>query len=296
MIGAFLLGLAAGSFLNVVILRLGRETLRGRSRCPHCGRILRWFELLPIVSFFIQRGRCRSCRKNISFQYPLVEFLCGTLFFLVAARFILWSPINISPKILMSLSGWWLWLILIIWLAYAAMLLVISVYDAKFYLIPDTLIVPLVILGFVGAAYQHLLWKLKPAFFPPNGLVFMGPEAFILGRSSGNIFVFLLGGLLAVLLIGGVWLLSRGRAMGFGDVKLAAFMGLALGWPDILEALFLAFTAGTLVAAPLLIFKIKNLKSLLPFGPFLAFGTLATMIMGDRLASIYFRIFPNLFL
>lgn len=86
----FILGLSVGSFLNVVILRLEKGEggiLAGRSRCPKCGKILKWFELIPLVSFLIQGGKCRSCKKPISFQYPLVEFFTGLLFSFLYWRF-----------------------------------------------------------------------------------------------------------------------------------------------------------------------------------------------------------------
>jgi len=86
----FILGLFVGSFLNVVILRLEKEEggiLAGRSHCPKCGKVLRWFELIPLVSFLIQGGRCRSCHKPISLQYPLVEFFTGLLFSLLYWKF-----------------------------------------------------------------------------------------------------------------------------------------------------------------------------------------------------------------
>lgn len=292
----FILGTAVGSFLNVVVLRLDKESIRGRSHCPHCGKNLEWFELVPILSFFAQRGKCRSCGVRLSWQYPVVEFLSGVAFLLVASRFLVWPPLGVTPEFVASPLVWWVWPLVFLWMMYASILLAIAVYDIRHYLIPDSFMVPLLVLGFIGAAYQHFLWRTQPLLFPSTGMTFIGPEASFLGRQSGSIGVFLGGGVAAALFIGSVWLLSRGRAMGFGDVKLALFMGFALGWPDVAVALLVAFVGGTLFAIPLLLLRKKAMKSMLPLAPFLAWGTLVTMIAGDRLVSFYFRVFPNVFL
>lgn len=290
---SFVFGLGVGSFLNVVILRLGRESLRGRSKCPNCGKVLRWYELIPVFSFLIQRARCRGCRQRISFQYPLVELLTAALFLLTAARFSLWSPFGLSAETILGPAGWWIWPLAAFWLIYVSLMAAIAVYDAKFYLIPDKLVGLLWLAAGGAAVYQALLEQRRPLLFPAEGLSFFGPAALIFGR-IGVIGGALAGIAAAVGLVGGVWFLSRGRAMGLGDVKLAFFMGLALGWPDTLMALIIAFVTGALFALPLLLLKRKTMKSFLPFGPFLVWGTLVTMLVGDKLAYFYFSVFPRL--
>lgn len=125
-----LLGLAAGSFLNVLVIRTHQATSpwRGRSACPHCGHVLSWFELVPLMSFVWLRGRCRHCRKTMSWQYPIVEAGTAALFLLVAIRFgFTWLTV-------------WGWLI-------AGLMIAIAVYDARWSLLPDSFTIALAITG-----------------------------------------------------------------------------------------------------------------------------------------------------
>ncbi|MBI2099823.1 MAG: prepilin peptidase [Candidatus Vogelbacteria bacterium] len=133
----FTLGLIVGSFLNVVIYRYntGRTMVRGRSRCLACGGALTWYELLPLVSWFVQRGRCRRCRSHVSWQYPLVELLTGALFALV------WS-------LGLSIPLTTLYLIIV------SLLVVITVYDLRHKIIPDGFVY-----GFDLLALVALVWR-----------------------------------------------------------------------------------------------------------------------------------------
>lgn len=117
------LGILIGSFLNVVILRLhtGRG-LGGRSKCLSCNRTLSWYELIPLVSFFLQKGKCRTCRTRLSLQYPLVELVTGILFFGAT-----WA---ITP--------WLHPLILLLWWVLIATGVIIATYDIRHQVIPQT--------------------------------------------------------------------------------------------------------------------------------------------------------------
>ena len=111
----FLFGLAAGSFINVVSLRfqpgqglLDRKMVGGRSRCPYCQKQLNWYELIPVLSFIIQKGRCRSCHQKISFQYPIVEILSGLIFVFVPLRLKIFNPmIHDSGFMIQDLCSYW---------------------------------------------------------------------------------------------------------------------------------------------------------------------------------------------
>jgi len=266
----FFMGLIIGSFLNVVILRFEESrgffhwpALTGRSRCPHCRKILRWHELIPLVSFLSQKGRCRRCRKRLTVQYPLVEFLSGLIFLL--------------PIYFYSLSPDYLLFSAILIMA-ALTLLTLSVVDLQRFVIPDQLNF---FLGFLGAA----------AVFAPRPESFLGPAARLAGFFDAPLPNRLLGAAAGFALLGLIYFLSRGRAMGFGDVKLAAAIGLLLGWPDVFLALALSFVIGALFGIFWILTGRKKFKSAVPFGPFLAAGTMIVILFGRQLVGIYFNLF-----
>lgn len=252
----FLVGLAIGSFLNVVINRLEKEEniVSKRSYCPHCQAKLKWFELIPVFSFIIQKGLCRTCKNRISIQYPLVEIATGLLFFLVYSYF---SDQN--------------WPVISYWLFVISVLIVIFVYDFKYYLIPDKIIYPaiLVSLGF-------WIWNL----FRISDLGFRILE------NAQELGLSLLGALFFLLLV----LISKEEWMGMGDVKLGVLMGLVLGWPNILAALYVGFLTGALVGLILILLKKADFKSHLPFGPFLVLGTFIAIFWGNQLIDWYWNL------
>jgi prepilin signal peptidase PulO-like enzyme (type II secretory pathway) len=291
----FFLGAAVGSFINVVVLRLGVSPVSGRSRCPHCAKTLQWFELIPIISFLVQKGRCRSCKTRLSLQYPLVEALAGFLFLAIFWRWVWNSPVGISAEALLGSAGIWVLPLIALWWYYISALIAISVYDAKHYVIPDALLLPAIMVAIGGVVYIQTLNWIGPPFFPETGIVFSGIYALMLGDVPfGAIGSALAGILAAVGLLGALHWFSAGRAMGFGDVKLGIFMGLALGWPDILTALFIAFTAGMFWGLAAIATGKKSMKSYLPFGPFLAFGIIGAMLAGNIIVEFYFRALPRI--
>lgn len=233
---ASIFGLILGSFLNVLASRWGTtESLVGpRSHCPHCKTPLSSKELIPLVSFFLLRGRCRHCGKNISWQYPIVEVTTAVYLGLLAAR-------PLEEFFFFALVG--------------ALLLVLAAIDARTYVLPDALLLPLFVLGLLA---NFVLFP----FSPPRmlfGILF-----------GGGFFLFL-------------YLLSRGRWLGFGDVKLGAVLGVLLGWPAVALAVGAAAVAGGAVATLLLLSGKKGWKSPIPFGPFLVFGALLGIILGGAL-------------
>jgi len=269
----FIFGLTIGSFLNSVIYRLdiGESLIKARSHCPYCKKPLSWFELIPLMSFILQKGRCRHCKKTISLQYPLVELAAGLLFVLI---FNFSAQGEISP----------LWggqflniLTTIFWLFVISCLIIIFVYDLRHYIIPDQVIYPAIIVA--------ILYRLQFSIF--NFSAYGGPAA---GWHS-----LIFYNLLSAVIAGGFFLLiiliSKGKWMGAGDAKLAVFMGLILGWPKIFLALFLAFLIGAFVSVILMILKKKTLKSEIPFGPFLAGATVIAMFLGDILINLYLKLF-----
>src|SRR3989344_1771030 len=139
----FIFGLAIGSFLNVVSMRyadgspqkgeLSRSMLRGRSHCPYCEKTLSWYELIPVVSFIIQKGNCRSCGHKLSLQYPIVELATGIIFMLLASQIGFANSTDVIN--------------LIIWLLAAVFLILIAAIDFRLFIIPDALSIGIAILG-----------------------------------------------------------------------------------------------------------------------------------------------------
>jgi len=262
----FLTGLIVGSFLNCVIYRLEQDEsfLKGRSYCPHCKHVLSWKDLIPIVSFFTLRGKCRYCQKKISRQYPLVELATGILFILVF-NFQLQAT---NYLVLVNFLDFFGFLILLL---VSCLLLLIFVFDLKHYLIPDQLSYAAII---SAAIYQ--LVRIANFGFRIENLKMLLPF-FYSALGAAAFFLFLV-------------LVSKGKWMGEGDIKLAFFMGLFLGWPAILAALFLAFFGGAIIGLGLIVWKKKSLKSEIPFGPFLIAGTFISLFWGEQIIGFYLNL------
>ena len=254
----FILGISVGSFLNVVICRLKtKETiLFNRSYCPKCRAVLKWYDLIPVLSFLLQKGRCRYCNAKISWQYPIVEISTGLLFLLIVQNYVILSVSEGSYAIITTRFFASLrmtdFLNLIYYFIIVSFLIIIFVYDLKHYIIPDRIIYPGIIIS--------LLYLLAAAAAAYDSLFSYFLSAFIAS-----------GFFLALVLV------SEGKWMGLGDVKLSFLMGLILGWPNILFALFLSFLSGAVIGIGLIIFGKKGFKSQIPFGPFLAGSTILVM-------------------
>ena len=271
----FIFGLFIGSFLNVIICRLGTKEsiIRSRSHCPKCGALLKWSDLIPLVSFLIQKGKCRYCGKKISWQYPLVELATGLLFLFVVLK----SPLatggsySIATGFFASLR---MTMIMepLFFLLVICFLLVIFVYDLKHYLIPDKIVYPAIIITLLNLGAKLLrIEELSSQIYTP----------LLAALLSSGFFLFLV-------------LISKGKWLGLGDVKLAGLMGLILGWPNILLALFLAFMSGAIVGITLIVAGKKTMKSQIPFGPFLAGATLVIIIFGDIFSNLSLYLFSFL--
>ncbi len=243
----FGLGLIIGSFLNVVIFRLNTgRGFRGRSGCLVCQNILAWYDLVPLVSYFALRGRCRSCKSRISVQYPLVEFITGIFF---VALFLKMSGMFFADIYVFSASYAY-------FAAMFSLLVVIAVYDLRHKVIPDSLSFAFAVLSFAG------LFLFSENIFSPHlpsladfssGLVLSIPFALL-------------------------WFLSKGKWVGLGDAKLLLGLGWFLGFPQIFSAGALAFWLGAMVAVPLLVFKKYGLRSEVPFAPFLVLSSIIVFI------------------
>lgn len=262
----FLLGLCTGSFLNVVIYRLNHNLspIGGRSFCPHCKRKIKWQDNLPLLSFFLLRGRCRSCHSPISWQYPLVEIATGLAFLLIG-----WLVLGSR-----SLSPLHCYISIFLNCYIVASLIAIFVSDLRYQVIPDEVVYP----GMVIA----LLSRLRDGMAPqPSaaGIFNVLPVA-----QLGSV---LLAGLAAAAFFWFLVLVTRGKGMGMGDVKLAGLMGFLLGFPQVLVALFLAFLTGAAVGVILVLLEKRGFGDQIPFGPFLVAATAVSWLWGGFLWNWY---------
>ncbi len=232
--------------------------MRGRSFCPNCKKELAWQDLLPVFSFIFLRGKCRYCRKKISWQYPLTEIATGIIFMLVFRIF--FSQIFLQSVDYLNLAYYW---------AITAFLIIIFIYDLKHYIIPDKVIYLAIIVSVV--------WRAVSLFFD------LYTEHEILEIACAA----LVSAAFFLLIV----LLSHGKWMGAGDIKLAFLMGLVLGWPGVLVALSVAFYSGAVVGLGLMALGKKKLKSEIPFAPFLVAGTFIALFWGNELAGWYQTVF-----
>ncbi len=258
----FVFGACIGSFLNCVIYRLKEKQsfLSGTSFCPKCLHQLGFFDLIPVLSFIFLKGKCRYCGQNISTQYPLVEIATGGLFLLIF-NFQQFSPEFTAEGFSIfnefSIFNFKNFITTLYLLIISCLLIIIFVYDLKHYIIPDKIVYP--------AIATALIFNFQKTTFGSS----------LLAGGGAALFFFLL------------WLVSRGKWMGLGDAKLAFLMGLFLGSPNILTAVFSAFLIGAIMGIVLVMFGKKTLKSQVPFGPFLVVGTFIALFWGREIIKWY---------
>lgn len=257
---AFVFGAVIGSFLNVYIYRFHTgKSLNGRSHCLSCGTPLQWYELFPLLSYLVLRGRCRSCGSYITQRYLWVE-LCTALLFVAALA------------VATSVQEF-VWLLFVI-----AVLLVIAVYDYHHFIIPDELtgVLLLLQLGWLGYSW----W---------NGLS-LEVVGWHIGASVVGMLFFLL-----------LWLVTRGRALGFGDVKLALPLGLLVGASYVFSFVVLSFWVGAIISAGIVLYQrygrgkhslhltreTLTMKSAVPFAPFMIVGALAVYFLRIDVLTLF---------
>ncbi len=247
----FIIGIAIGSFLNVLADRLSNDrSILGRSKCEFCKKKLRPLDMIPLLSFVFLKGKCHYCKKKLSLFYPFVELVTGIAF--VYTWY--YSPINITSVGLTSFS--------LVSLDYTKFILVKLLYLS--------LISSFIVVFFADVKYQIIPDEMQISLFIITLFLFL-----LKGFSTVEIFQQLIAGVYVLVPIGILYVLSKGRAMGFGDVKFAFIMGFLLGWFQGFIALYIAFVLGGLVGLLLLLSRRKKLKSKIAFGPFLIIGTLA---------------------
>lgn len=239
---AGLFGAIIGSFLNVCIYRIPKEKsiVWPSSFCPKCGKPIKWYDNIPVLSYIILGGKCRACKQPISLQYPLVEAFTALMTVLFVWRW------GISP-----------WTAAVLVVVYS--FIISSVIDMQLMIIPDRFSVGLIVFGlavsfinpyFEGNALQHFLQSLLGAgvgFFGTLGMALLG------------------------------YALFRKEAMGGGDVKLMGGIGALVGWQGVITTIIFASVIGLVYSLYLMIFKGKKRGDAIPFGPFLSMGALINL-------------------
>lgn len=244
-IGLFVFGTIIGSFLNVRTLRIGfTEVIRDRSACMACEASLAWYDLIPIVSYFLLRGRCRHCGSSVSTQYPLVEFITGALFL---ATFLMMPP---APSV-WEIAGFGA--LLLFWASF----ILILVTDLRHTLIPLT--------------FAYLLIA--------SATLVRASEALSLGAlaplSDAALGAFVLGSFLACIVA-----LTRGKGMGSGDIYVAVAAGVLFGLVRGIEVMMLSFWIGATTGIILMALKKSvRMKTELPFAPFMFVASLMGAFM-----------------
>lgn len=248
----FIFGLAIGSFLNVCIYRLPKSesVVSPRSHCPHCGHLIPWYDNIPVISFLLLKGRCRFCKKRISFRYLIVELLTATVLTLMVAVL----GMHLSTAIFIVL---------------VCALIAATFIDFEYQIIPDEITYGGMVLGlalsFIFPQLHHSASRIKALSASGSGLFVGGLSIYLTGVIGKLIF--------------------RKEAMGGGDVKLLAMIGSFVGFKNIILIYFLAPFFGSVVG---IYMKLRYKAEIVPYGPYLSLASLVVILWGDRMLRTLF--------
>ena len=247
MILYFVIGSVIGSFLNVLIDRIsqGRPFVNERSICDSCKKQLQWFELLPLFSFLLQRGKCRHCKARIPTRLFFVELVTGILF--AGIYFFLGTQVTITQ--------------LILYLIIACALLVIFEADVEYRIIPDQMLIILLVVAVLQIFLTH----------------------------QSQIFSYLLTAVISFSVFLLLFIGTKGRGIGFGDVKFSFVIGMLLGFPQTLVAIYSAFIIGAVISLGLVVMKKKKMRGdTIAFGPFMVVGIVVATLFSDKILQLFF--------
>lgn len=253
---AFVFGAVVGSFLNVCICRLPQHesVVFPPSRCPKCGYRIPFYDNIPIVSYLLLGGKCRSCRARISAQYPLVELANGVLTLFLFQKF--------------GISFTFLGMFVL-----SSALVAITVIDLHHQIIPDVISLPGIPLGFLASFFIGDLYHVGDLLGWKNSLI---------GIVAGGGSLFLVAT--------GYELLTKKEGMGGGDIKLLAMLGAFLGWRAVPFIIFAGSLLGSIIGISVMLAQKKDSKLAIPFGPFLAFGAILYIFFGRQIIHWYFSL------
>ncbi|MBU4026232.1 prepilin peptidase [Patescibacteria group bacterium] len=255
-----------GSFLNCLIWRLRKgEGMLNRSYCPKCKKQIAWHDNIPVLSFILLGGKCRHCKKPISIQYPLVELIAGILFVIAFFmnyelgimnygfnNFYILPLIHDSLFIIHLLRDFFI----------ISVMIIIFIYDLRWYLILDKVVLPSCLIVFILNLILGITWQ----------------NMLISGIIGSSFFLF-------------QFAVSKGKWIGGGDIGLGLLMGFALGWPNVLAAIFLAYLIGSIVGVGLILAGRKQWGSKIPLGIFLSSASVIVLFWGEQIINWYFNLF-----
>ncbi len=264
----FVFGAVIGSFLNVLIYRLpiGMDFKKGNSICPNCKHKLNWKDLFPLFSWIFLGGKCRYCKAPISKQYPIVEALNG-VFYVLSYIFLCGGVSDISSDA--GIGGLGLSFKLVGYMIMFSALIVVSWIDYEHQIIPDSMWIAILAGGIFIVIDSLLIGDFN--------------KTFIISRVIG---FFTISGLFML-----IALVTGGRAMGGGDIKLMAAVGFVLGWKAVIISLFMSAVFGVAFSIIRKIVSKKEMKGQIPFGPFLAMGSAACAFIGEDIFNAYLNMF-----
>lgn len=295
----FVLGAVLGSFsLALADRSLSDKSYLGRSICTYCKKPLNWYDLFPILSYLALGGKCRYCHKKIGIEYLLVEVVMGILI-----AFVFWQSLGSLQLTVYSLQAVtdYKFLItifdLIFKVFFITVLAILFITDIKDMFIPDRIVLPSIVIAFVfliGITVYKIGYLYYFLSQTPIGQKLLPPYSDYFYRHAIMAAEPLYMGVLMGLLIGGFFwgliIITRGKGMGGGDVKLGALMGLGLGFPGALLSLMLAFLSGAIFSVGLILMGKKRFGQTIPFGPFLVLGSLVTLFWGNQIMDWYLNL------
>lgn len=263
---------------------LTKKTFWGRSYCPQCKKNLRWYDLFPVLSYIFLKGRCRYCHRKINIEYLAVEVIMGLL-----VGFLFWQSSN-NFNLFSSAD-------LLVKTFFITILIVLFITDLRKMLIPDRIILPAILIGFISLCLLTIS-KIAYLYYYLSqnqiGKYLLPPHSDYFLRHAIYSAYPLLTGILMGLIIGGFFwgliIITKGKGMGGGDVKLGAFIGLMLGFPQSLVAIMSSFILGAFFSLFLIAFKKKHFGQSIAFGPFLVLGSLIVLFWGNQIIDWYLKL------
>lgn len=263
----FILGLIIGSFINCLIWRIHEEeSILGRSYCPKCKNQIAWHDNIPVLSFLFLKGKCRHCHEKISWQYPVTELITGLLF-LLAFLFEVesFSKLSSNSQFLIfnfqSIFNFEFLVTLFRDLFFIPIMIIIFIYDLRWYMILDRVTLPSILIIFILNLFLGFdFWNL------------------LLGIFAGAAFFAI------------QFIVSKGRWIGGGDIRLGALMGAMFSWPMVLLAIFLAYLIGSIISIVLVVSGKKEWGSEVPLGIFLTTSSVLVLFWGKEILNWYLNL------
>ena len=253
----FVFGLCLGSFLNVCICRIPREksVIWPPSACPNCNSYIKWYDNIPVLSWFLLHAKCRNCKLPVSVVYPVIELLTGSFFLTI---WLIYGLSWFTPIYMIAVFG----------------LLLGTFIDLEHMILPDRIT--------IGGM---ILFPILSALFPPlqgETTWMSGLKDALIGLAAG------FGALWIVRELGTAAL--KKEAMGFGDVKLMGALGALFGWEAVIYIIFFSALIGSVAGISMIALQRKGIRSEIPYGPYIALAAFSWMLGGFRLWDAYLAI------